>query len=429
MTMRRLARWTYSTFFGLLVPFILLRLAWRARRQRGYLRHVGERFGAYPPAPERPVIWIHAVSVGETRAAEPLVKALQKRYPERVILFTHMTPTGRETSEQLFGDTVLRCYVPYDLPSAVRAFLDHYRPTFGLILETEVWFNLVAACRRRRIPLYLVNARLSERSARGYGFFAALSRPAFGAFTAVGAQTKADAKRLRALGAAHVVVTGNLKFDVTPPATAKQLGETLRMRFGRERPVLLLASTRDGEEAMLLDACDSIDLPDLLIVLVPRHPQRFEEVAMLLEKRGVRYERRSHDEPVPPLARVVLGDSMGEMFGYHHAADVAVIGGSFLPYGGQNLIEACAVGTPVIIGPSTYNFADAVRRAVEARAAVQVPDLESLAGEAARLLKDPTTRRGMGRDGIAFARAHRGATEKTLALLDFSAATAADRPR
>jgi 3-deoxy-D-manno-octulosonic-acid transferase len=425
----RLARWIYSALFTLLVPLIVLRLVWRARRQRGYLRHVRERFGAYPRAPDRPVIWIHTVSVGETRAAEPLVKTLQVRYPERVILITHMTPTGRETSEQLFGDSVLRSYLPYDLPFAVRAFLDHYQPTFGLVLETEVWFNLVAACRRRRIPLYLVNARLSERSARGYGSFPALSRPAFGAFTAVGAQTKADAKRLRALGAAHVVVTGNLKFDVTPPASAKQLGALLRSRFGRTRPVLLLASTRDGEEALLLDACERIEIPELLIVLVPRHPQRFDEVALLLEKRGVRYERRSHEAPVHPLARLVLGDSMGEMFGYYQAVDVAVIGGSFLPYGGQNLIEACAVGTPVIIGPSTYNFADAVRRAVEARAAVQVMDLGALVGEASRLLKDATTRRGMGREGIAFARAHRGATEKTLALLEFSAATGSQHSR
>ena len=425
----RLARLLYSTLFTLLVPLIVLRLVWRARRQRGYLRHVRERFGAYPSAPERPVIWIHCVSVGETRAAEPLVKALQARFPERVVLLTHMTPTGRETSEQLFGDTVLRCYVPYDLPFAVHAFLDHYRPTFGLILETEIWFNLVGACARRGLPVYLVNARLSERSARGYALLPSLSRPALGAFAAIGAQTKADAKRLRTLGAEHVVVTGNLKFDVTPPADAQQLGTLLRTRFGRERPVLLLASTRDGEEAMLLDACDKIDLPGLLIVLVPRHPQRFDEVAMLLEKRGVRYERRSHEEPVHPLARVVLGDSMGEMFGYYQAADVAVIGGSFLPYGGQNLIEACAVGTPVIIGPSTFNFSEAVRRAVEARAALQVMELDSLAAEATRLLKDATTRRGMGREGIAFARAHRGATEKTLALLEFSAAAAPDPPR
>jgi len=230
----KLARFVYSTLFTLLVPLIVLRLVWRARRQRGYLRHVGERFGSYPPAPDRPVIWIHTVSVGETRAAEPLVKALQARFPERVVLLTHMTPTGREASEQLFGDSVLRCYVPYDLPFAVNAFLDHYRPTFGLILETEVWFNLVAACKRHRVPLYLVNARLSERSARGYGLFPALSRPAFGAFTAVGAQTKADAKRLRALGADHVVVTGNLKFDVNPPASASPTD-----RYGRMRGVCM----------------------------------------------------------------------------------------------------------------------------------------------------------------------------------------------
>ena len=424
-----LARLIYSTLFTLLVPLILLRLVWRARRQRGYLRHVGERFGSYPPAPDKPVIWIHAVSVGETRAAQPLVEALHVRFPGHAILFTHMTPTGRETSEQLFGDRVLRCYVPYDLPFTVRAFLDHYRPTVALILETEIWFNLVHACARRGVPLYLVNARLSERSARGYGSFPSLSRPAFAAFAALGAQTKADAKRLRALGAEHVVVTGNLKFDITPPESARALGATLRDMFGRSRPLLLLASTRDGEEAMLLDACDQIDLPDLLIALVPRHPQRFDEVAMLLEKRGLRYQRRSLGEPVHPLARVVLGDSMGEMFAYYHAADVALVGGSFLPYGGQNLIEACAVGTPVIIGPSTFNFAEAARRAVEAGAAVQVMELDELPQEATRLLKDATTREAMGREGIVFARAHRGATQKTLALLDFSAAPGPDRSR
>jgi 3-deoxy-D-manno-octulosonic-acid transferase len=423
------ARLVYTTLFTLLVPLIPLRLLWRGRRQPAYLRHVGERFGFYAPAPGKPVVWVHAVSVGETRAAQPLVEALQARFPERAILITHMTPTGRETSEQLFGDSVIRCYLPYDLPFAVGAFLDHYRPTLGLIMETELWFNLVHACARRGFPLYLVNARLSERSARGYGLLRALSRPALRALAAVGAQTKADAKRLRALGAEHVVVTGNLKFDITPPESAKPVGKLLRDLFGRERPVLLLASTRDGEESLLLDACARIDVPELLIALVPRHPQRFDEVAMLLEKRGLRYQRRSAGDLVHPLARVVLGDTMGEMFAYCCAADVAVIGGSFMPYGGQNLIEACAVGTPVIIGPSVYNFAEAARRAVEAGAAVQVMDTEELWREAERLLKDATTRAAMGREGIAFSRAHRGATKKTLALLEFSAAPESDRPQ
>jgi 3-deoxy-D-manno-octulosonic-acid transferase len=311
----------------------------------------------------------------------------------------------------------------------VTAFLEHYRPTFGLIMETELWFNLVHECARHACPLFLVNARLSERSARGYSLLAALTRPALGAFTAVGAQTKADAKRLRALGAEHVVVTGNLKFDITPPASALSAGALLKELFGPERPRLLLASTRDGEEALLLDACATIGLPELLIVLVPRHPQRFDEVAMLLEKRGLRYQRRSAGERVHPLARVVLGDTMGEMFAYCCAADVAVIGGSFLPYGGQNLIEACAVGTPVIVGPSVYNFLEAARRAVEAGAALQVMDTAELAREAERLLKDATTREAMGREGVVFSRAHQGATQKTIALLDFSAASRSDRSR
>lgn len=424
-----MVRRVYTALFYLLTPLILLRLVWRARRQRAYLKHVGERFGSYrTPPPEKPVIWIHAVSVGETRAAQSLVTALQARYPEHVILFTHMTPTGRETSEALFGEGVLRCYIPYDMPFAVDAFLDHFKPTLGLLMETEVWFNLIRGCAERGVPIYLVNARLSERSARGYGFFPSLTRPALAAFTAIGAQTKAEARRLRHLGARRVVVTGNLKFDITPPAEAAAMGYAMREMFGPGRPVLALASTRDGEEDLLLEACEKIDVSNLLILLVPRHPQRFDEVAMLLEKRGLRYQRRSAGEPVHLLARVVLGDSMGEMFAFYRASDVAVIGGSFLPYGGQNLIEACSVGTPVIIGPSTFNFAEAARRAVEAGAAMQVMELDELPQEATRLLKDATTREAMGREGIAFARAHCGATEKTLALLDFSDAPSAPPP-
>jgi len=411
-------RFLYTLLLYLLLPYLLLRLVWRARRQPGYLRHVSERFGHYAQKPDGPCIWVHAVSVGETRAAEPLVRGLRARYPRHRILLTHMTPTGRETGEALFGASVTRCYVPYDYPGATARFLDRFRPQAGVLMETEIWPNLIRAGRARSIPLFLANARLSEKSYRGYRRFAAFVRESLAAFAAVAAQSEADAQRLSALGAGNVRVTGSVKFDVAPPPAQLELGRALRRDFGEARPVLLAASTREGEEALLLEALPRLTVPGLLTVIVPRHPQRFDEVARLLETRGIRFERRSRSAPVAAATLVVLGDSMGEMFAYYAACDVAFVGGSLLPLGGQNLIEACAVGKPVLIGPSTYNFAEATELAVQAGAAIQVPDAAALGREAERLLRDSAAARRMGQAALAFANAHRGATDRVLELIE-----------
>lgn len=416
-------RLLYTLALWLLLPYVLLRLLWRARKQPEYLRHIGERFGRYaghgdPAHDGKPLIWLHAVSVGETRATQSLVARLRDAYPGHRILLTHATPTGRAAGEQLYGDDVLRAYLPYDYPFAVNAFLRRFRPQLGILMETEVWPNLIAAGHRQCIPMLLLNARMSEKSARGYARFAALTRCALGWLSAVAAQTPDDAERLTALGASKVSVMGNLKFDIEAPPAMLALGRQLRERFGAERRVFLAASTREGEEALLLDALvPHLGDADWLLVIVPRHPQRFAEVAVLLEQRGIVYRRRSEDGAVDPSARVVLGNSMGEMFAYYAAADLAFIGGSLLPYGGQNLIEACAVGTPVLVGPHTYNFAEATRLAVAAGAARQVRDAGELVAEALRLLEHEDALFAMRQGCAGFVGANRGATDAALGIV------------
>ncbi len=420
-----LPRLLYTFVLALLLPLVFLRLAWRGRRQPEYLRHMAERFGFHGAnrADSRPLIWLHAVSVGETRAAAPLVEALLQEYPDHRLLLTHMTPTGRATGRELFGERVRQAYLPYDYPFAVRRFLLRFRPVAGLLLETELWPNLIAACQESRLPLLLVNARLSEKSARRYARFPRLTAECLKGLAAVAAQTEADATRLAALGASAYTVAGNLKFDIPPPAAMLQKGKELRALFGENRPVLLLASTRDGEEAMLLEALSKLPPPaeegkrNFLTVLVPRHPQRFDDVARLLDERGIPYQRRSVNQPVAAGARVVLGDSMGEMFAYYAACDVAFVGGSLLPFGGQNLIEPCSVGVPVLIGPHTFNFAQASELAVAAGAAERVATAEELIEKAEALLADPARRTAMGEAGKAFAERHRGATRRIMALL------------
>ena len=411
-----MSRIAYNLLLLLLLPYAGLHLLWRSCRQPAYRRQVSERFGHYAEAAGVPLIWLHAVSVGETRAAQPLVEALLARYPTHRILLTHTTPTGRETSAQLFGDRVLRAYLPYDFPFAVRRFLKHFRPAIGVLVETEIWPNLVAACRREGVPLLLVNARLSEKSARRYARFAGLTRETLAGLAGLAAQTEEDAGRLRALGATAVAVTGNLKFDTTPPEAQLALGRRLRQRIGT-RPVLLAASTREGEEALLFRALARLAPQPALLLLVPRHPQRFDEVAALARRAGLALQRRSEEAAVHAGTTVLLGDSMGEMFAYYAACDLAFVGGSLLDHGGQNLIEACAVGVPVLIGHSTFNFAAASEAAVACGAARRIDSAETLLAEAAALLADPPARAAMAAAGRDFAARHRGATARTLEII------------
>ncbi len=407
----------YRLLLWLLLPWVFMHLWWRGRRQPAYREHIAERFGWYEASPQRPVIWLHAVSVGETRAAEPLVRALATRYPGHELLLTQMTPTGRETAQQLFGGLATIAYLPYDYPGAVARFLDQFKPRLGILMETEIWFNLVDSCARLGIPLVLANARLSEKSARGYALAAPLTRAALAGLAAISAQTREDAWRLERLGARDVEVTGNLKFDVTVAPQLLALGAQLKQWIG-PRPVLLAASTRQGEEELVLDAFSRMRLPGLLLLLVPRHPQRFDEVATLLSKRGMRYRRRSEARAVPQDCQVLLGDSMGEMPAYYAACDLAFIGGSLLPYGGQNLIEACAVGRPLLFGRHMYNFAQASSLAVEAGAAIEVADAAMLGEWAGKLLSDRAAMARMAQAALAFSRAHQGATACNLAICE-----------
>lgn len=428
-------RAAYRLLLWLSLPAVLVRLWRRGRDEPGYRHAVGERFGFYSrnePGTRvqdaRPLIWLHAVSVGETRAAEPLLRALLGRYPGHRLLLTHMTATGREAAQQLYGPAsdlgsrVSLAWLPYDYPSAMRRFLRHFKPVLGVIMETEIWFNLLRECARAGVPAVLANARLSEQSARGYGMVMPLMRDALGQFAALAVQTEDDAGRLAGLGAdpGRISVTGNLKFDAPPPQAAGDGG--LRTRIGA-RPVLLAASTREGEEDLLLDAIRSHPLPgNALLILVPRHPQRFDEVAQLLAGRGLHYVRRSAlveaSARIADDCAILLGDSMGEMPAYYAAADCAFIGGSLLPLGGQNLIEACALGVPVLVGSHTFNFSEAAEEAVAAGAALRVDDAEDLVRSAARLLADQNRRRQMSAAGPAFVQAHRGATARTLAICE-----------
>ena len=417
-------RLTYSLLLLLATPLILLRLLARGLRQRGYWQNVGERWGRYSQGALRNSLWIHAVSVGEMRAAQPLINRLRSDYPGRPIVVSCMTATGREIAHELYADTVVCIYLPYDFFRLQRRFIAHFRPSVLLIMETEIWPNLLAACGAENVPAMLVNGRLSEKSRRGYARFApvrALTRDALQSLRAVAAQSAADAGRLASLGAYNLFVTGNIKFDVSVDPSLVARGRLWRTASGENKRVLLAASTREGEEKLLLDAYrkefPADERAHLLLVLVPRHPQRFDAVRQLIQMAVLSSRRRSTMETPPADVEVWLGDSMGEMAAYIAMCDVAFIGGSLLPLGGQNLIEACAQGKPVVMGPSTYNFSDAARLAIEAGAMWQGEDAGAVMRAARELLQNEAMRMSASRAALAFAGAHAGATEKTMGLL------------
>ena len=406
-----LVRMAYGWLLRLGLPFYLWRLWRRGRSEPGYRLWLRERLGFYPGRqPMAGALWLHAVSLGETRAALPLLEALRKARPEMRLLLTHGTATGRIAGRRLMHEVDGQVWLPYDTPGAMRRFLQHFRPCVGVLMETELWPNLMREADRAGVPIVLANARLSERSAHRGERLSVLLHPAARRLSLVLAQTVDDARRLRAAGAPQVMVSGNLKFDVTPPPQLTALGLQWRQRLSR--PVVLAASTREGEEGPLLATWAALPAPRPLLLLVPRHPQRFEEVLALVRMQALTVVCRSEWDDAPPpgaeQADVWLGDSMGEMPVYYACADVALLGGSFAPLGGQNLIEAAACGCPVVMGPYTFNFEQASKQALTARAALRVADINEGVSKAIALAVSPE-RNGWVQRALAFANAHRGA--------------------
>lgn len=417
-----MTRLLYSLVLWLIQPLMRARLRRRGVKEPGYLLAVEERFGHYASEPlvdGRITVWLHAVSLGETRAAAILVTRLRERLPGMRLLLTHGTATGREEGVKLLQPGDLQTWQPWDTPDAVSRFLDHFKPSIGVLMETEIWPNLVQECQRLHVPLVLANARMSEKSLGQGRRLSWLSRPAYGALAAVWAQTEADADRLRRLGAKVSGVMGNLKFDAAPNVQQVATGRAWRDRM--EHPVVMLASSREGEEEQLLDALNSA-MNGVQWLIVPRHPQRFAAVAALVEARGFAVSRRSSwsDGPAPideSKPSIWIGDSLGEMGLYYGLSDVALLGGSFEPLGGQNLIEAAACGCPVVMGPSTFNFAQAAALAQESGAAKRVEGMLAGVTSAAELARNPAMLKNSREASIVFANSNRGATDRLVAAI------------
>lgn len=397
-------------------PFLRRKLKRRGAAEPGYLHAVDERFGWYQDAAEPGALWIHAVSLGETRAAAILLGALRAREPGVRVLLTHGTATGWAEGERLLRDGDRQAWLPWDTPKAVRRFLRHFRPSAGVLMETEVWPNLVAECRAGGVPLVLANARLSAKSLAQARMLSRLSRPAYGALAAVWAQTQADARRLAQAGAAVSGVFGNLKFDAAPDAA--QLAQGQAWRAGAGTPVIMFASSREGEDARLFEVLkagrgEPTRLAGVQWLVVPRHPQRFDEVAALAHSAGFSVSRRSQWAAQPAPADIWIGDSLGEMALYYGMSDAALLGGSFERLGGQNLIEAAACGCPVVMGPHTFNFAEAAQLAQEAGAALRAGSMEEGVRAALSLVADRERRAAAVQAAKSFAAAHQGAAART----------------
>jgi 3-deoxy-D-manno-octulosonic-acid transferase len=420
----------YSLLMWMAQPLLVRKLRRRAVAEPGYGHAIEQRFGDYrglsaphrsageqPSAEPAPWLWVHAVSLGEARAAEVLVRQLRAAIPGMRLLLTHGTATGWEQGKALLLPGDLQVWQPWDSAGAVRRFLERFQPRIGLLMETEVWPNLVRACAQAGVPLCLVNARLSAQSLRKANRIAWLARPAYAGLTAVWAQTEDDAARLRELGAPVQVVTGNMKFDATPDAQQLQAGR--HWRAASDKPVVLFASSREGEEQLWLAALrkNAAATEAIQWLIVPRHPQRFDAVEAVLQDGGLRVSRRSTWQDAPAPAQVWLGDSLGEMALYFGMADLVLLGGSFATLGGQNLIEAAACSCPVVMGPHTFNFAEAAELARAAGAAFEVPDMQSAMQRVDELLNSETALADARAAALAWSQAHRGAAERTVAAV------------
>ena len=419
-------RFIYSVVFYLITPLIILRLVIRGLAAPNYRKRWGQRFGFFTPSESsKETIWLHAVSVGETLAAVPLVKALQEKYPERRLLITCMTPTGSERITAAFGDSVDHSYAPYDTPGAVARFLKRVQPKMLIIMETELWPNTVAACYKRQIPVILANGRLSEKSARGYARVSKLSGPMVAQLSAVAAQHGDDGGRFTALGlpVEKLHITGNIKFDLELNAQIRLSAEALRQQWDgtNQRPVLLAASTHRGEDEIILQAFSLIkqSVNNALLVLVPRHPERFNQVGDLCLDAGYSLARRSNNDSTDN-ADILLGDTMGELMTFFGACDIAFVGGSLVANGGHNMIEPAAWGKPTLSGLSVFNFAEVSRLLAEAGGLSLVEDAAALAESVIELMKNPEQAQQMGLSAQQVAEANRGALERLLAVIDNS---------
>lgn len=416
--MRRL----YSVLVYCAAPLAFALVLWRGLRDRGYRQALGERFGWGPFMNAAPRLWLHAVSLGEMTAAAPLVRALQSRYPQSPLLLTTATPTGRARARDLFGAAVEVRFLPYDTPGAVARFLDRTRPRLAILMETELWPNLFRECERRRVPLVLASARLSARSVARYLRFGGLFRGIFSATALIAAQTREDAERFAKIGAPRerIHVVGNIKFDlqVSEESTAK--AAELRASLGGARPVWIAGSTHAGEEQQVLAAHQRlrIDQPHALLLLVPRHPDRFEAVADSLGRAAVRFTRRSSGVEPGGATQVVLVDTVGELGTLYAAGDVAFVGGSLVPIGGHNLLEPAALGLPVLTGPSYFAGNDIARMLIAQGAAFEVADARELAAALTRLLGDPAERQRMGAIGRRIVESNRGSVARLLELIE-----------
>ncbi|MFK3972264.1 lipid IV(A) 3-deoxy-D-manno-octulosonic acid transferase [Pseudomonas sp. NPDC087358] len=414
-------RTLYTVLFHLGLPFIALRLWLRSRKAPAYAQRIGERF-AMGLAPMQPGgIWVHAVSVGESIAAAPMIRALLARYPQLPITITCMTPTGSERIQSMFADEprVQHCYLPYDFPWAAGRFLDHIQPKIGVIMETELWPNHIHQCAKRGIPTVLANARLSERSARGYGRFARLTRPMLAEMSLIAVQTETEAQRFRELGARpdRVTVTGSIKFDLTidPQLLARAVHQRDQWQT-TQRPVWIAASTHAGEDEVVLSAHRTLlqSHPDALLILVPRHPERFNSVFELSQQQGFSTVRRSTSAPVASQHSVLVGDTMGELLFLYALADIAFVGGSLVPNGGHNLLEPAALDKPVLSGPHLFNFLEIAAMLRNAGALEEVADAHGLAAAVQRLVEQPEQAKAMADAGLAVMKANQGALHKLL---------------
>jgi 3-deoxy-D-manno-octulosonic-acid transferase len=417
-----MVRMLYSLALYLLTPIFFACLLLLGLRDRGFWKGWAQRLG-WPVRTVKPGgIVVHAVSVGEVNAAEPLVRALLRRYPGLPLTLTCFTPTGAARIHALFGDSVTQCYWPLDLPGAVRRFLRRARPRLVIILETEIWLNFYTSARRQGIPLMLANGRISDTSFKRYQRLHRLTAAALAEVDCIATQSEQDQQRFIALGAppARTTMAGNLKYELQLPDTLRAEGLTLRLQLGSEREVWLAASTREGEEAVVLEAFQSVlqEFPRALLVIVPRHPQRFDEVARLVEANGLRLSRFSQHPTSLTSTNCFLVDAMGELLRFYAACDVAFVGGSLANTGGHNVLEPAALGRPVLVGPNTFNFAEVTDGLVAAGGALRVTGVESLQQSVKDLLRDSARRQRMGQAGQAFVARQQGALARSLELAD-----------